>query len=287
MKWRLYIGGRLLILVIISMTTILALGGCRVLRPVPIPIANQHIPADLVDDTSPPIVFGSRRPILDGLGWCVGIPDKVLLWDRRISNHRISEDTVLVMADYLEQNNLTHVKVRANQYAPLDDLKRLRKNTTVAWPWRYTLGLVSVAGEAILPGRVFGGDHFNPFTQTIHLYSDVPAIALHEGGHAKDFSRRKYQGSYAAAYLFVPIWHETIASRDAFSFLEERGEQKRVEEANRILYPAYGTYLGSGFGSFAPGASVPIYYGSVLAGHLNGRILSRDQERRGSNFGVR
>lgn len=253
--------------------------GCAVLHPVAIPASPKHIPTDLVDDSSSSIEFGKRLPVIDGIGWCIGIPDKLLLWDRRVSNHRISEDTAIVMADYLAENDLPHIKVRANQYAPLEDFKRLRKNTTVAWPWRYSIGLVSVAGEAILPGRLFGGDHFNPYTQTIHLYSDIPAIALHEGGHAKDFARRKYQGTYAAAYLFVPLWHETIASRDAFSYLEDRGEVERVKEANRILYPAYGTYLGSGIGSLASGASVPIYYGSVLAGHINGRLLSRSYEQ--------
>ena len=38
----------------------------------------------------------------------------------------------------------------------------------------------------IFPGRVFGGDRYNPFTNTINLYSDHPSIALHEAAHAKD-----------------------------------------------------------------------------------------------------
>jgi hypothetical protein len=253
--------------------------GCRVISPKPIEVMSQQIAPELLQDDSSQIEMGRKRPILDGVGWVIGIPNKILLWDRRVDNHKISSDTVLVMADYLEQNNLPHVKVRANQYAPIEDWKRLRKNKTVAWPWRYTLGTLSVAGEAIIPGRVFGGDHYNPFTQTIHLYSDIPAIALHEGGHAKDFTRRTYQGTYAAAYLFVPLWHEAIASQDAFAYLENRGEVERIAEANRILYPAYGTYVGNGLGYFLPDYSLPLYYGSVIAGHINGRMLNRDLQR--------
>ena len=183
------------------------LAGCRVLAPIPIPVTSQQIAPELVQSNDPQYEIGQPQPVIDGIGWVVGIPDK------------ISEETILSTADYLEENNLPHVKVRANQYAPLKDWKRLTQNKTVAWPWRYTLGTLSVAGETILPGRIVGGDHFNPFTQTVHLYSDIPAVALHEAAHAKDFTRRTYQGTYAAAYLFVPLWHETLASPDGFAYL--------------------------------------------------------------------
>ncbi len=250
--------------------------GCQVLPPRPITVRSQQIANELIDSENPQVEIGKRRPIIDGIGWVVGIPDKILLWDRRIDRHKISERTIVTIADYLEQNNLPHVKVRANQYAPLQDWKRLTQNKTVAWPWRYSLGTLSVAGEAILPGRIIGGDHFNPFTQTIHLYSDIPAIALHEAAHAKDFTRRTYQGCYAAAYLLAPMWHETLASQDVFAYLEEQGDPSSIREANRILYPAYGTYVGNSVGFFAPAYATPIYYGSVIAGHVNGRMLSRN-----------
>ncbi|TWU24380.1 hypothetical protein Pla52o_23070 [Novipirellula galeiformis] len=253
---------------------LLPLAGCRVLSPTPIPVASQQMAPALVENTDPQFEFGQPQPIIDGVGWVFGIPDKILLWDRRVNRHKISEPTISATADYLEHNNLPHIKVRANQYAPLQDWKRLTQNTTVAWPWRYTLGTLSVAGEAILPGRIVGGDHFNPFTQTIHLYSDIPAVALHEAAHAKDFTRRTYQGSYAAAYLFVPLWHETLASQDVFAYLEERQDVPAIIEANRILYPAYGTYVGGALGNFVPSYSLPIYYGMVIAGHANGRMLS-------------
>jgi hypothetical protein len=108
------------------------------------------------------------------------------------------------------------VKVRINQYAPLDDWRRLRKNKTVRWGYRYMFGALSVAGEAIFPGSLFGGDRYNPWTATVHLCSDVPAIALHEGAHAKDFTRRDWPDSYAfvTAIPFGDLWPEAIASGD-------------------------------------------------------------------------
>tara|TARA_R110002049_G_scaffold2750_4_gene21940 strand:+ start:98496 stop:99452 length:957 start_codon:yes stop_codon:yes gene_type:complete len=256
------------------------ISGCQVLSPRPIPNQAQHIAPELVDGESAQIEIGRAHPVIDTVGWVVGIPGKITLWDRRVDNHNVSEPTVRAMAAYLDDNHLPHVKVRANQYAPLADFRRLKKNTTVAWPYRYTFGLLSVAQETILPGRVFGGDHFNPYTQTIHLYSDVPSIAMHEGAHAKDFSRRKYQGTYAAAYMFVPLWHETLATEDVFAYVQTKGTPRDVDEANRILYPAYGTYVGSALGGLIPAQSTPLYYGSVIAGHINGRMLSK---QRGSN----
>jgi len=218
------------------------------------------------------------RPIkwLDTIGWVIGIPSKILLWDRRMDNHKITEPTLDATAIYLEANELPHVKVRMNQYAPLQDLKRLRKNNTVGWPYRYTIGLLSVGGEAIFAGRVFGGDHFNPFTQTVHLYSDSPAIAYHELGHAKDFSRRKWQGTYAILYGFVPSYHEVIASRDALDYVYDRHDRDGIIEANRLLYPAMGTYGGNALGYLSPANAVALYYGTVVAGHINGRMLSRN-----------
>ena len=249
--------------------------GCHVLRPRPIEIQSQQIAEELIDTENSQIELGRPHQLLDGAGWVLGIPGKILLWDRRIDNHNISEDTVLVLANYLEQNNLPQIKVRANQYAPLEDWKRLRKNKTIAWPYRYTLGALSIAGEAIIPGRLFGGDHYNPFSDTIHLYSDIPAIALHESAHANDFTRRTYKGTYAAGYLFFPLWAETIATEDVFWYLNEQSEVERIAEANRILYPAYGTYVGNAVGGFIPRYSTPIYYGAVLVGHINGRMLNR------------
>ncbi len=248
--------------------------GCRMLGPMPIEVQNQHFTAELIDSEQSQIEIGEPQSIIDGIGWAVGIPDKILLWDRRIDRHKISEPTILAAADYLEHNNLPHVKVRANQYAPLKDWKRLTKNKTISWPTRYTFGALSVAGEAVLPGRIFGGDHYNPFTQTIHLYSDIPAIALHESAHAKDFTRRRHQDAYAAAYLLLPLWHETIASEDVFAYLEDQGDKEQIAEAYRILYPAYGTYVGNTIGGFSGSYALPIYLAGVAAGHVNGRVLA-------------
>ncbi|QDV25542.1 hypothetical protein [Aureliella helgolandensis] len=247
--------------------------GCRSLVPQQIDALQLYTSPELLD-AEPQIQRGEPRKVLDAAGWVWGIPSKILLWDRRVDNHRISPETEIAISDYLAVNGLNTVRVRLNQYRPGDDWRRLVKNRSVGAPWRYTVGTLSVLGETVLPGRLFGGDHFNPFTNTVHVYSDIPAIALHEAGHAKDFGRRKWKGSYAFLYVLpiVPLYHESIASRDAVAYLESVGTPQQQAEAYRILSPAYGTYVGSTAGTFLPGYANPAYYGAVVAGHAVGRF---------------
>ena len=223
---------------------------------------------------SQPIERGQPNKVLDTVGWVWGIPNKIILWDRRIENHRIGPQTEAAVADYLAKNELSSVKVRLNQYHPGDDWRRLAANDSVGAGWRYTLGALSVLGETILPGRVFGGDHFNPFTNTIHIYSDVPAVAVHEAGHSKDFAQREWKGTYAAVYLLpgVPLYHEARATNDALGYLLTESDEQTQQDAYEILYPAYGTYVGGALGGAFAGYGT--YFASVLGGHAVGRFKS-------------
>lgn len=224
--------------------------------------------------TKTQIERGRPQPIIDGIGWVIGIPDKIVLWNHRIDNHNISLETEQAIAAYLTSNELTTVKVRLNQYAPGDEWRRLVANKSVAWGWRYTLGATLWLGETVFPGRLIGGDHYNPFTDTISIYSDVPAVAIHEGGHAKDFAQRNYKGTYAAGYLLpvTPLWYEAVATNDALSYLRAEGTLEEEQAADRVLYPAYGTYLGNSASTFVPTLGTPLYVAGVLGGHLAGRI---------------
>ncbi len=220
---------------------------------------------------------GEPHKVLDTIGWIFAIPDKITLWDRRIGNHEIGTQTETAITDYLTKNELASVKVRLNQYYPGDDWRRLRANESVGAGWRYTLGTLSVLGETIIPGRVFGGDHYNPFTNTVHLYSDVPSVAIHEAGHSKDFAWRKWKGTYAALYLLpgAPLYHEAKATNDALGYVMTEGDSELQREAYEILYPAYGTYLGSAIG----GSNGLVYFAAVVGGHVAGRINASDNER--------
>lgn len=255
----------------------LAMAGCAAAGPYRAGTTSAYYTSpELRAVTKTQIERGKPRPVIDGIGWVVGIPDKIILWNRKVENHHISPETEAAVANYLSVNELDTVKVRLNQYAPGDDWRRLVANKSVGPGWRYTLGTLSWLGETILPGRVLGGDHYNPFTNTLHIYSDVPAVAIHEAGHSKDFAKRYWKGTYAAVYLLpvVPLWHEAKATSDALAYIHNEGDPLEEEKAYEVLYPAYGTYVGGAISDIVPGGGLPFYLAGVVGGHIAGRFKS-------------
>jgi hypothetical protein len=280
MKWRL----RLPVTAAVLALCAVASSGCAS-TPYSFGSAARYFSSpELAARTEVQMERGRPHKAIDTFGWVWGIPSKILLWDRRVENHRIDAHTETQLATYLTENELSTVKVRLNQYHPRDDWHRLVANKSVGAGWRYTVGAVSVAVEAIFPGRLFGGDHYNPFTDTIHLYSGSPEIALHEAGHAKDFARRKWKGTYAAARILpiVPLIQEGIATSDALGYLEATQTVSAQQEAYEILYPAYGTYVGAEIKALGP---FGVIIGAV-GGHAVGQWQSwqleeqREEEER-------
>jgi len=198
-------------------------------------------------DGEPRIERGRPNRFVDGLGhYLFSLPVKLLLWSWHVENHDVSPETEAALLEYLDGNGLCRVKLRINQYAPAGEWSRLFRNQEMNGFWRYTFGFLSVAGYMIFPQRLFGGDSFNPFTNTIHIYSDESAVALHEGGHAKDLTERRYKGLYSAIRLIplVPLYQEGVATGDAVSYLRDEGEAERERQAYPLLWGAWGTYFG-------------------------------------------
>lgn len=220
----------------------------------------------------PRLERGAPVPPIDFLGNVLSLPAKLLLWSWKFNLHTISPDTEDRLIAYLDTQDrpaFTDARFRLNQYRPAQDLSRLVRNRHVAWPYRLLLGVpVTLVFDVLLPGRLFPwGDYYNPFTNTVHLYSDHPAIALHEAGHVHDFASRRFKGTYAAIRLvpFVDLYQEHKASKEAISYLKGTADHATELSAYKILYPAYGTYVGSYI--VPPIGTV----GGALIGHAAGR----------------
>ncbi|MCH9725412.1 MAG: hypothetical protein K0U86_11020 [Planctomycetes bacterium] len=274
---RVYSTQRQILLVIVALTLSPFLAGCAT-TPYEYQVHLVPEPEMELEAEESQFERGEQKPILDGIGWFVGIPGKILLWDRRIDNHSVSPETEAALAAYLEKNNLDQVKVRINQYDPRGEWRRLRKNKSVSWGWRYTAGTLTALHYTLLPGRIMGGDNYNPFTNTINLYSDHAAVALHEGGHAKDFSSRNYKGTYAVvtALPVLSLWPESIATNDALSYLRAEENYEDEQEAYRVLYPAYATYIAGAASPLLPYSDLLITAGAVIPGHFLGRLKARE-----------
>ncbi len=241
---------------------------------------NLHTEHDApLEACEPQIEQGRPLGMVDALGWVVGIPSKIIMLDRRINNHDVSLQTELTMQEYLAANGLDKVKVRLNEYDPAGEWKRLVRNESVGWPIRYTLGTVAVAGYTVLPGRIFGGDQYDPYTNTISLYSDVPALALYEGGHAKDYAQREHKGLYALADV-VPgvglVCHDARASRDAMGYLQENGTSGEIKEGYRTVCPVYAAEATEPFAALT---GLPLILPAVAAGHVAGEVKAVSLEK--------
>jgi hypothetical protein len=271
-----------LLIIVITLSTAL---GCAT---VPYSYGRQadYIPPT---DTEEALSVEQGRPnrFIDGIGWIFGIPARIILWDRRVSNHEISDDTRTAVKTYLTRNELTSVKVRLNQYAPSDELYRTVHNDAVGVGWRYTAGLLTWLFYTLLPQRIIGIDNYNPFSNTINLYSDVPAIALHEAAHARDVAGREYKGTYAVAYFipFVPLYVESLASSDALGYLRADGTVGEQKEGYKVLYPAYGTYVGASVAPFlaSPWSLLAPAIGAI-PGHIAGRSKASEITEDGYNL---
>jgi hypothetical protein len=202
--------------------------------------------------THPQITRGRPNLVLDTVGNALSLPFKLILWNKAFNSHCISPDTEARLAAFLQARNrpaFEEATFRLNQYTPIQDLKALFSNTHIAWPYRYTFGLLTtVLYDVLLPGRLLPlGDYYNSFTNTAHLYSDDPTIALHEAGHAYDFADFPYKGTYTIIrrILFVDLYQEKRATEEAVDYFIQIGDRPMEYRAYRKLWPAYGTYVGS------------------------------------------
>jgi hypothetical protein len=229
-------------------------------------------PEPFVDE--PQISRGDPNATADGLGhYLFSLPEKLILWNWKMGNHDISPETEEQVRLYLATNDLKEVKVRLNEYAPFSEFSRLTQNKSVGAGWRYTIGVLSLLFYTVLPGRIFGGDAYNPYTNSIYLYSDLPVVGLHEGGHAKDSAGRKWKGSRAALRLipFVDLFDEARASNDALGYVKSKDDKELLKSGYKLLYPAYGTYVGGDVFAFVP-ILRPV---GALIGAIPGHIIGR------------
>lgn len=228
-------------------------------------------------ERTPEVVTGTPSPVLDASDWYWpgSLLSKLLLFNTKVDSHEVSEETIEALVEFCRDHDLGDVKIRINAYSVADEWRRTFSNHNVHPFWRYPLGFLTWLQYTILPGRFFGGDNYNPYSNTVNIYSDLKPIALHEAGHAQDFARRRYKGSYAFLYMlpFVNLHHEAVATSTALSYVRASKPVEQQREAYRLLYPAYGTYVGGNMGEYVfSSAYLPVYLGSVAVGHVAGQF---------------
>jgi hypothetical protein len=235
------------------------------------------------------IEHGQPHKVLDGMARVVGFPARLVRLHSKVNSHEMSPETTGKLKTYLEKNDLTDVHVYVNHYDPRGQWRRLRENKLIGPGWRYTAGAASLVGYTLLPGRVFGGDRYNPYTNSLYVNSDVPALILYEAAYAKDVHARRMPGFYATVNQVpgLTLWRQSRALGDVVGYAQAQGDWDVEREAYHVLYPHVGAEATSSVASpfittwwGGPAAGL----GGAAMGHAAGRTVaarrakSREQE---------
>ncbi|HEX4412265.1 MAG TPA: hypothetical protein VH107_01465 [Lacipirellulaceae bacterium] len=220
---------------------------------------------------------GEPHQVIDSIGWVFGIPKKIILWDRRAVNHQVSPETEERLAAYMQTNGLATTKVRINEYDPLGEWRRLAANKEVGAGWRYTFGAFGTLGYTLFPGRLFGEDGYNPYTDTVYVYSDISCLAEEQASYAKIIRAHRHPGTYVAVVSLpiVQLWPEKQSKTDVLDYTLSSGTPEQNSEATRVLYAEYGAEVG-GQASMLFGAGIPLTLAGAGIGHVAAKSVDSE-----------
>ena len=175
--------------------------------------------------------------------------------------------------DYLAKSGITDTLIRVNQYAPVDEFRRLRENQRIAGPVKYTLGTISVLKETLLPSPLLGRDSFNPYTNTINISSNSAAKAVDSAAQANLI--------YSRPFPTISLLSERIpagelpfvgqSQTEALNYFAMYGDSNQVRTAKQTLIPEVTSDLGGEVGELVPGSG-PLF---SIAGKLVGKVIAK------------
>lgn len=227
---------------------------------------------------------GGSHERLDRMSDALSWPRRKLfpeLPDRR----EITPATLEQVTEYLDKNDLREVYVSVRDYQPRQQWRRLRESRVVSPLSRYTLGSLSVVGYTLFPGKLFDRNSYNPYTDTLNVNADTPALLVHHAASAKSIRQRKLPGAYAVASE-LPLfrtWSDINAAQDVVGYAQAEENWALEEETYRRTYPKVGSEA-----VFGAGLLVPVWWGIPLvriaggaAGNATGRAMlaRREAER--------
>jgi hypothetical protein len=184
---------------------------------------------------------------------------------------------VAVASNYLDNNGLKGVFIDIREYDPGQQWQRLVDNNRVSPVWKYTLGSAYHLGYIILPGRAFGYDRYNPFTNTLSINSVRPSNTLFTAGYVKKIYGQRYPGTYVAANLLpiMPLVRDTSIANDVLTYSHVQQEWRLKRELYPLVYGRLGGDVVSQATSLIPSmAYMPFYMSPLLtrAGRVTGRV---------------
>ena len=202
---------------------------------------------------------------------------RMIPFGHKPTRHEISAETEQKITAYLEKNGLNDVYVCVNEYDPAGEWQRLKANRRISPVWRYSIGVLSLAGYTLFPEPVTCANHYNAFTNRLSLNLDEPIEILCAAASAKDISAQSLPGTYAAITTLpgISAIPRIRATNDVTMFAREEGDWDTEVAVYRHLYPRIGME-----GTALAVLVSPIWWeipliglGGSAAGHLAGRYV--------------
>jgi len=255
-------------------------------------IANQELLANL-PQTPNLITIGGNHPRIDSIERTVQYPAKVFRkWFP--SSKPVEDPDVLRLqavqsaTDYLDDNGLKGVNIDVREYNPREQWNRLKNNRSISPFWKYTGGTLYHVGYCVLPGRAFGMDSYNGFTNTLSINSTSPSNSLLQAGYVKKLYDQRYPGTYIAANWLpiLPLLRDTSVASDVLTYARLKQEWPLEKDLLPNVYARLGGDTVSQATSLVPGlAYMPFYFRPVLsgvgraAGGVTGNAIAKRREK--------
>ena len=226
----------------------------------------------------------AEHPVLDRLERVIDAPLRLLPAQADAPQDSvISPETLALVQGYLDQHGLVDVRIAVNEYAPRENLKRIRDNKSIAPGWRYPAGGLAWLRTTLVPDRLLDRNRFDPYTRTLVLCSDRPFEILAEAARARQLVARPAPDWVTVAsgvppLVFIARWS---AASEALEYARAAKDENLEETGYRELYPEVTTTAALVFAPFLPWYATPMLAagGQVIGwGAAELRIRNRNLE---------
>ena len=144
------------------------------------------------------------------------------------------------------------------------------------------MGSLTIVGYSLLPGRVFGTDTYNPFTDTLSINSRNPPRALFEAARAKALRGEQFVGS-SVVLSSLPVIRSVADVRqasDVLSYLRAEEQWQLETAAYPQLYAEVGKEAIGLAGWFIPVSVGPgLGIGGRLLGSATGQVVANQRSQ--------
>ena len=194
------------------------------------------------------IEYGFDDTLSRGISYIGNLPNKLWFLSNEMGNYP-RQKTQEYITNYVNESGLENTTVRVGHSAIFEDLKRLKESEDVKKmsPFSKFMYLAYAGTVTVIGGvacKLTRSDNYNPFTKTAVIYSNSPAIAIHELAHAKDYQSKKHPVAYHLSRFLYPFlfYQEGKASINAHNYIKSEDKE---EKTGRYLIPSFLSYVAN------------------------------------------